>query len=234
LVSYGSTSPNASPHHFDRHINPPRTPPTWLPPLTSTHPTYPNHPFSNLMRFPSSANQTAGAIAFSNCLGDAVEQSQFASDPDMLTFYGEALMMLTPGMYYYDDLMDGKPSGMYSTAQEAEVVLRNALKLSDNPMAMHLYIHLTEGGMPGSSAAEHPNDDLSATRGAAAATRLELLNISGSGHLEHMPGHLFLRVGRYNEVNYGPCEEGSRRAPPPPLTIPPLPPLPPPQTGSTG
>ena len=32
------------------------------------------------------------------------------------------------------------------------------------------------------------------------ADRLLSLNVTGSGHLEHMPGHLYLRVGRYADA----------------------------------
>ena len=58
---------------------------------------------------------------------------------------------------------------------------------SDNPshpLALHLYIHLTEAGEPGTDGAGI---------GEAAADLLATLNISMSGHLEHMPGHLYLR-----------------------------------------
>lgn len=52
--------------------------------------------------------------------------------------------------------------------------------------ALHLYIHAVE-------ASNEPE------RGVAAADRLRTL-IPGSGHLVHMPAHIYARVGRYNDA----------------------------------
>jgi tetratricopeptide (TPR) repeat protein len=54
-----------------------------------------------------------------------------------------------------------------------------------HPLANHLYIHAVEK--------VHPQS------GVAAADRLRDL-VPGAGHLVHMPGHIYIRVGRYEEA----------------------------------
>ena len=56
----------------------------------------------------------------------------------------------------------------------------------DHPGALHLYVHAVE-------ASTDPQ------RGVAAADRLRTL-VPGSGHLVHMPAHIYTRVGRYNDA----------------------------------
>lgn len=55
----------------------------------------------------------------------------------------------------------------------------------DHPLANHLYIHAVEKECP--------------QRGVAAADRLRDL-VPGAGHLVHMPGHIYIRIGRYEDV----------------------------------
>ena len=56
----------------------------------------------------------------------------------------------------------------------------------DHPLALHLYIHALEASS-------------NAAKAEAAADRLTDL-VPGSGHLVHMPSHIFFRVGRYNDA----------------------------------
>src|SRR6185369_9448234 len=79
---------------------------------------------------------------------------------------------------------DGAPKGR---ALEVVAVLEHTLaKWPDHPGANHFYIHAIE-------ASPWPQ------RGLAAATRLQSL-VPGSGHLTHMPAHIFIRVGRYADA----------------------------------
>ena len=65
---------------------------------------------------------------------------------------------------------------------------RGALKVApDHPGANHYWIHLME-----SSATPE--------RALASASKLETL-VPGSGHLTHMPAHIYMRVGRYAEAS---------------------------------
>ena len=107
--------------------------------------------------------------------------TQYPDDLDAATLYAEALMDLQPW-----DFWDaaGQPKG-----NTAEIVAGLEAILARNnvhPGALHLYVHAVE-------ASPEPE------RGAAAADRLRGL-IPGSGHLVHMPAHIYARVGRWHEA----------------------------------
>lgn len=102
-------------------------------------------------------------------------------DLDAATLYAESLMNLQPWDYW---TMDGKPVGRID---EIVSVLEGVIERdSEHAGALHLYIHAVE-------ASEQPE------RGVAAADRLRTL-IPGSGHLVHMPAHIYARVGRYHDA----------------------------------
>ena len=102
-------------------------------------------------------------------------------DLDATTLYAESLMNLQPWDYYD---ADAKPKGYTSTIVSAleSVIARNP----DHPGALHLYVHAVE-------ASADPQ------RGVDAADRLRTL-IPGSGHLVHMPAHIYARVGRWHDA----------------------------------
>lgn len=105
---------------------------------------------------------------------------QFPNDADIQALYAEALMDTMPWDYWH---ADGSPK-----AETARVlrVLDTALKLQpDHPGALHLYIHTVEKQRP--------------ELGVAMADRLGSL-VPGAGHLVHMPGHIYMRVGRYHDA----------------------------------
>jgi tetratricopeptide (TPR) repeat protein len=83
---------------------------------------------------------------------------------------------------YWD--ADGQPKG-----HTAEVVSQLESVIARDPEhagALHLYVHAVE-------ASADP------ARGVAAADRLREL-LPGSGHLVHMPAHIYARVGRYHDA----------------------------------
>ena len=90
--------------------------------------------------------------------------------------------------------MDLQPWDYYDTArqpkgntQEVVDTLESVMARDpDHAGALHLYVHAVEA----SSAPE---------RGAAAADRLREL-VPGSGHLVHMPAHIYARVGRWHDA----------------------------------
>ncbi len=102
-------------------------------------------------------------------------------DLDAATLYAESLMNLQPWDYYD---ADAKPKGHTSTIVSAleSVIARNP----DHAGALHLYVHAVE-------ASADPQ------RGVDAADRLRTL-IPGSGHLVHMPAHIYARVGRWHDA----------------------------------
>jgi tetratricopeptide (TPR) repeat protein len=102
-------------------------------------------------------------------------------DLDAATLHAEALMDLQPWAYYDPGLKPvGHTTEIVSTLES--VIERNP----DHAGALHLYVHAVE-------ASADPQ------RGVAAADRLRAL-IPGSGHLVHMPAHIYSRVGRWHDA----------------------------------
>jgi len=107
--------------------------------------------------------------------------ARYPDDLDAATLYAESLMDLQPWSYWDDD---GQPLGNIETI--VSVLESISDRNPDHAGALHLYIHAVE-------ASEQPE------RGVAAADHLRTL-IPGSGHLVHMPAHIYARVGRYNDA----------------------------------
>lgn len=106
---------------------------------------------------------------------------QRPDDLDAAVFHAEALMDLQPWDYY-----DEKQQPKGNTAEVVSTLESVMARDPDHAGALHLYVHAVEA----SSAPE---------RGAAAADRLREL-IPGSGHLVHMPAHIYSRVGRWHDA----------------------------------
>ena len=117
--------------------------------------------------------------AYASAMGELVKQRP--DDLDAATMFAESLMDLAPWNYYD---RQARPMGR---TEEFVATLESVLKRNaDHPGALHLYIHAVE-------ASTRPD------RGAAAAARLRGL-VPGSGHLVHMPAHIYTRVGRYHDA----------------------------------
>lgn len=102
---------------------------------------------------------------------------QYPSDLEAATLYAEALMDLSPWRYWTQE-GEPRPDTPEILAQLERVTAANP----DHPGANHFYIHAVEAVQP--------------ERAVAAAERLAGL-MPGAGHLVHMPGHIYVRVGRY-------------------------------------
>ncbi len=106
---------------------------------------------------------------------------QFPDDMDGVTLYAESLMNLQPWDYY-----DAQQQIKGNTGEFVKALEHVIKRMPDHPGALHLYIHAVEASStPG--------------RGVAAADRLREL-LPGSGHLVHMPAHIYTRVGRYHDA----------------------------------
>lgn len=117
--------------------------------------------------------------AWAAALGELVKASP--DDVDAAVFHAEALMDLQPWNYY--DLK-GQPKGHID---EVVATLESAMERQpEHAGALHLYVHAVE-------ASNTPE------RGVVAADRLRAL-LPGSGHLVHMPAHIYTRVGRYHDA----------------------------------
>jgi len=106
---------------------------------------------------------------------------QRPGDLDAAVFHAEALMDLQPWDYY-----DEKQQPKGNTAEVVSTLESVMARDPDHAGALHLYVHAVEA----SPAPE---------RGAAAADRLRAL-VPGSGHLVHMPAHIYSRVGRWHDA----------------------------------
>lgn len=103
-------------------------------------------------------------------------------------------------VYYTDQFGTPSPETIQATA-----AITNAIQLSNNtqPLALHLWIHLTES----SPVDDSPIGARGAGRADAAADALEGM-APGSGHLQHMPGHTYSREGRWNDYAYANLGKG--------------------------
>ncbi len=104
-------------------------------------------------------------------------------DPDILTLYAAALMNLSPWNYWQGDYRDRMPN---AGTDRILATLETAIELNiDHPGACHYYIHAVEAAFP--------------ERAVVCADRLAAL-MPGAGHIVHMPGHIYIRVGRYADA----------------------------------
>ncbi|MBL8266175.1 tetratricopeptide repeat protein [Steroidobacter sp.] len=108
-------------------------------------------------------------------------QETYPDDLDAATLYAESVMDLRPWNYW---TRDGRP---YDQTHDIITALDRVIaKNPEHPGALHYYIHLWE-------ASNTPE------KAEAAADRLLPL-APAAGHLVHMPGHIYQRVGRYTDA----------------------------------
>jgi tetratricopeptide (TPR) repeat protein len=125
------------------------------------------------------AERAALDLAYANAMGGVA--ARFPRDDTIKALYAEAVMDTQPWDYW--EAAGTKPKGDAGKAVAAleEVLRRNPRHVG----AAHLYIHAME-------ASARPEKALPAAR------RLADL-APGSGHLVHMPAHIYYRLGMYRE-----------------------------------
>lgn len=116
--------------------------------------------------------------AYARAMGEVVRR--YPDDLEAATLYAESMMDLTPWAYWNADGTP-RPGTEEVVASLTRVMERNAA----HPGACHFYIHAVE--------AMHPE------RALPCAERLAAL-MPAAGHLVHMPGHIYIRVGRYADA----------------------------------
>ena len=117
--------------------------------------------------------------AYATAMGELA--AKYPDDLDAAAMHAEAMMDLQPWDYYD---ASGEPKG-----NTAKVVSTLESVMARNPRhagALHLYVHAVE-------ASPDPS------KGVAAADTLREL-LPGSGHLVHMPAHIYARVGRWHDA----------------------------------
>jgi tetratricopeptide (TPR) repeat protein len=121
------------------------------------------------------ADRAALDSAYARAMADVAARSP--DDPDVRSLYAEALMDLSPWSYWS---RDGSPRPQTrEILSQLEAVLASH---PEHPGANHFYIHAVEAVDP--------------ARAVPMAERLAGL-MPGAGHIVHMPGHIYVRVGRY-------------------------------------
>ena len=118
-------------------------------------------------------------VAYANAMRDVAKQ--FPSDADVQVMFAEALMDTNAWKLWTND---GKPA--IGTPEIEETLERVLAAAPNHPGANHYYIHTME-------ASPHPEKAL------ASAERLHNME-PGAGHLQHMPAHIYQRVGRYEDA----------------------------------
>lgn len=116
--------------------------------------------------------------SYSHAMGKVAKT--YPKDLDAATLYAESLMDLRPWNYWRPD---GTPyPGTTEIVRQLERVLtRNP----NHPGACHYYIHAVEAVNPKAAV--------------PCAERLARL-MPGEGHMVHMPAHIYIRVGRWNDA----------------------------------
>lgn len=115
--------------------------------------------------------------AYADAMAKVYER--FPDNPDVAALYAEAIMDSSPWDYWESDFRTPKPHAAKAIAAVEDVLANHP----DHVGAIHLYIHLME-------ASQMPE------RAEPYADKLAKLAPS-LGHLVHMPGHIYFRVGRY-------------------------------------
>ena len=124
------------------------------------------------------ANRTQLDTLYSRAMGTVT--STYPADLDAATLYAESLMDLRPWNYWRPD---GTP---YPGTDEIVRQLRKVISRNPkHPGACHYYIHAVEAVNPKAAV--------------PCAERLARL-MPGEGHMVHMPAHIYIRVGRWNDA----------------------------------
>lgn len=138
-------------------------------------------------RYPAQ-NPTADLEAWNDAYADAMRDVYrlHGEDLDVAALFAEALMVRTPWAMW--DLARGGPADGAST-EEALDVLETALadrRARSHPGVLHMYVHLMEMS-PHPERALRPGDWLRSL-------------VPDGGHLRHMPTHIDVLCGRYDNV----------------------------------
>jgi len=118
--------------------------------------------------------------AYADAMREVVKK--YPDDLDAATLFAQSLMDTSPWNYWDSE---GKPREF---TNEVLSSLESVLARDPNHAgAIHLYIHAVEAS-PDAARAEKHADKLAAL-------------VPGAGHLVHMPGHIYLRTGRYSDAS---------------------------------
>ncbi|MFO0776148.1 MAG: tetratricopeptide repeat protein [Nitrospira sp.] len=150
--------------------------------LLKSHATAPERAYLEALAQRYEADPPADRVRLDKSYSIAMGQvaKTYPKDLDAATLYAESLMDLRPWNYWRPD---GTP---YPGTKEIVHQLASVLTRNPNhPGACHYYIHAVEAVNPKAAV--------------PCAERLARL-MPGEGHMVHMPSHIFIRVGRWNDA----------------------------------
>jgi tetratricopeptide (TPR) repeat protein len=124
------------------------------------------------------ADRAALDSAWARKIGAAADR--VPEDAEIQVIHADAIMNLSPWNYW---TTAGAPRA--GTAMILSRLERVLAANPNHPGACHLFIHAVEANEP--------------ARALPCAERLAAL-MPGAGHLVHMPGHIYIRVGRYEDA----------------------------------
>ena len=127
---------------------------------------------------PAPENRAGLDSAFARSMRDVV--TRFPEDDDATVIHAESMMDLTPWVYWTKE-----KAPLPGTVEIVEALERVMARNPNHPGACHYYIHAVEAAFP--------------ERAVACAERLAAL-MPSAGHIVHMPAHIYLRVGRYDDA----------------------------------
>jgi hypothetical protein len=109
---------------------------------------------------------------------------KYPQDTDISAQCAESIMNLSPWNYYEDDEVTIIPSILPAYNIIKDILVNHPT----HPLALHLFIHITEPSK------------YNANEGLVAADTLMNGGIAkGSNHLQHMPSHIYNRIGLYDK-----------------------------------
>jgi tetratricopeptide (TPR) repeat protein len=124
------------------------------------------------------SNRAAPDTAWERRIGAVADQ--YRDDLEAQVLHADAVMNLSP-WYYWNADGTPRPQTQLMLQRLERVLAANP----NHPGACHLYIHAVEARDP--------------SRALECAERLAAL-MPGAGHLVHMPGHIYIRIGRYTDA----------------------------------
>ncbi len=127
---------------------------------------------------PALPSRAALDSAYADAMRDVVHR--FPDDLDAAALHAEALMVLRPWDHWTPDGLP-QPGTDEAIAMLEGVLARDILHAG----ACHLYIHIVEAS-PVPERAEACADHLAA-------------GIPGASHIQHMPSHIYMNIGRYGD-----------------------------------
>lgn len=129
-------------------------------------------------RFSATPDRPALNVAYAKAMEPVAER--YPDDPDIQVLFADALMNTMPWDYWRKN-SEPKPETVKALAALDRVMKKHP----NHPGAHHFHIHAVEAVDP--------------DRAEASADKLGNL-VPVAGHLVHMPGHIYIRVGRYEDA----------------------------------